>query len=152
MRVLILLCCFLLIHRTSASQSLPSPASDRPVYAPLPLRPLVVLLDSGQVIRRPLVGIDTTYYRAVRLKVARADLLEYGRTLSLLQVSQLQAELRRSRQQLLTSGKDFDALADINKQLAGLPLAKPLLVDPHTYIGVGIGAAALVALKLFLLH
>ena len=143
MRALFLLSCCLLAHLTSASQSLPTPTADRPS---------VVLLDSGTVLRRTLVGLDTTLYRAVRLKVQRVDLLEYGRSLSLLQTSQLQAELRRSRAQLLASNKDFDALAEVNKKLVALPLAKPLVFDRNTYIGAGIGAVALVALKLFLLH
>lgn len=143
MRVLFLLSCCLLIRLTSASQSLPAPTSDRPS---------IVLLDSGQTVHRVLVGVDTTIYRAIRLKVARVDLLEYSRTLSLLQVGQLQAELRRSRAELLSSGKDLDALADINKQLAALPLAKPLLIDPHTFVGVGVGVALVIALKLFILH
>lgn len=143
MRVLFLLSCCLLCRLTSASQSLPTPTYDRPS---------IVLLDSGQTVHRVLVGVDTTMYRAIRLKVARVDLLEYSRTLSQMQVGQLSAELRRSRAELVTSGKDLDALADINKQLAALPLAKPLIIDPHTFIGVGVGAALVIALKLFLLH
>ena len=145
MRALFLLSCCLLSPLANASfaQGLPRP---------LAARPPVVLLDSGTVLRRTLVGIDTTMYRAIRLKVERTELLEYGRSLSLLQVGQLQAELRRSRQQVLLGGKDFNALAEVNRKLAALPLAKPLVLDPHTYLGVGLGAALLVGLKLFLLH
>lgn len=144
MRTIFLLSCCLSLHLTSAhSQALPLPQTARPA---------VVLLDSGQTVRRVLVGLDTATYRAVRLKVERTDLLEYSRTLNLMQVAHLQTELRRTRAQLVSSGKDFDALANINKQLAALPLAKPLLFDPHTYIGVGAGVVLITALKLFLLH
>ena len=115
-----------------------------------PLRPLVVSLDSGQTIRRPLVGLDTAFYRAVRLKVDRVGLLEYGRTLDAAQVSQLQAELRRCRGQLDGAGADFAALATVNTHLAALPTRPPLLLDTRLYAGAGAGVV--LALLYSLLH
>lgn len=123
----------------------------RPATAQIaPLRPLVVSLDSGQTIRRPLIGLDTAFYRAVRLKVDRLPLLEYGRTLDAQQVSQLQAELRRCRGQVDAAGQDFATLATVNTHLAALPTARPLLLDAHTYQGAAAGAVGLLLLKLFL--
>ena len=135
-----LLWCCLCAHLTATSQTI------------APLRPLVVSLDSGQTIRRPLVGLDTAFYRAVRLKVDRVGLLEYGRTLDAAQVLQLQAELRRCRGQVDLGNHDFEALAAVNTKLAALPVRPPLLLDGRFYSGCGVGAVALLALKIFLLH
>ncbi|MDB5271461.1 MAG: hypothetical protein JWP58_4501 [Hymenobacter sp.] len=86
----------------------------------------------------------------MRLKVARAELLETGRALDAQQAAQLQAELRRCRGQMDGANQDFNALATVNKQLASLPLGRPLLLDGHTYQGAAAGAVALLLLKLFL--
>jgi len=115
-----------------------------------PLPPRVVTLDSGTVARRFYRCMDSTTYRQVRQQVAqlpglrqRVQLLEYDRGL----LQQSVAQQRAAGQQ---AGRDFGALAADTRALAAQPLARPLLLDPHTYQGAGAGVLALLALKLFL--
>lgn len=128
-----------------------------------PLRPLVVRLDSGTTVHRPLVGIDTAAYRSLRVSTALDQQQLADRAA---QLSQLRAILRhdslataRTAQELRSSRLDVQAahaaLAQqqtLTSKALALPLRPPLLLDGHFWTGTGFGAAAFVLLKVFVFH
>ncbi|WP_161599413.1 hypothetical protein [Hymenobacter nivis] len=136
------------------------PASSQPIA---PLRPLVVRLDSGTVVRRPLIGIDTTLYRSVRTDRALDQLLLANRAARVAVLEQVvrrdssaladrAAELRRCRGEGRARESDFTQLVATTARLQDLPTPRPFLLDAHTYQGAGLGALALLLVKIFVLH
>ncbi len=125
----------LLSPRASHSQSVP------------PVLPLVVTLDVGTVVHRPLIGLDTSYYRTVRLRVAqletmpaRVALLEHGEQLNSRSITQLQAALAACESHGARTRDEFSQLAQVNAVLAATPRRRPLLIEPRFYQGVFAGA------------
>ncbi|AMJ65049.1 hypothetical protein AXW84_06110 [Hymenobacter sp. PAMC 26628] len=120
----------------------------------------MVRLDSGTVVRRPLIGLDTALYRTVRLdrtldrlllanRLARVQVLEDVVHQDSVALAGRNDELRRCRLEGFAREVDYAKLAHQATQALALPTPKPLLLDPHTYEG---GAAAVVVvtlLKLF---
>lgn len=150
---LALLACLCLLTKTF-------PANSQPLR---PLRPLVVRLDSGTTIHRPLVGLDTAAYRSLRVSTAldQRQLAERAA-----QLTQLRAILRhdslatlRTADELRSTRLDVQAAnvalakqQTLTSKALALPLRPPLLLDSHFWTGTGLGAAAVLALKLFIFH
>lgn len=123
-----------------------------------PLRPLVVRLDSGTTTKRALVGLDTAAYRSLQVNTAldQRQLAERAQRLAQLRALMRHDSVATMRQadELRSTRQDNASLhAALLKQEAltsktlALPLRPPLLLDSHTLIGGGLGAAALVLLK-----
>jgi hypothetical protein len=121
----------------------------------------VVTLDSGTTVRRALIGLDPSTYQGLRraqfvdaqlLRVRAGRLQAMGRdSLLAAQTAAVQAEeLRRCRAGLAARDADFDQLAAAARQAAARPVARPVLLDPHTYQGAAAGAVLLLALRLLL--
>ncbi len=125
------------------------PASSQAV---VPLRPLIVTLDSGTVAARYYVAMDSATYRAVRARVADADRAEYDQQLRALQVAQLRAELSRCRGVGDAVNKSFDTLAHDTRALETGRPRPPLLLSPQFYKGIVGGAVLVEALRLFFFH
>ena len=120
-------------------------------------------LRPGDVVRAPLIGIDTATYESTRLYVAGAShlldvrasriaTLEHAQLLADSMNQAQAAELRQCRGEVVASASDYEKMrAAATAGLAVRP-RPPWLLDSHTYKGVGAGAAALVLLKLFVFH
>lgn len=143
--------CLCLFHRRANSQAL------------APIRPLVVTLDSGSTIRRPLIGLVPAAYQSIRL----------GRELDRQLLSGRAAEIAALRgviihdslmamstaREVLQLRLDLSALnGELTKQqfrtraALALPTARPLLLDPHTYKGALFGVVLLTVLRLLTMH
>jgi hypothetical protein len=121
----------------------------------------VVRLEVGEVVRRPLIGIDTATYRSTRQYVAAAGQLLGVRAARIAQLERstqladsttaaVLTELRRSKATAAANEADFQKLA--TRAVLGKPPAPPLLLDSHFYQGTLAGAVAAVLLKLFVFH
>lgn len=122
----------------------------------------MVRLEVGEVVRRPLIGIDTATYRTTRQYVAAAGQLLGVRAARIAQLERstqladstttaVLTELRRSKVTAAANEADFQKLVESTRAL-GKPPAPPLLLDPHFYQGTLAGAVAAVLLKLFVFH
>lgn len=140
--------------------SFPASSQPRPVA---PLRPLVVRLDSGSMAKRALVGIDTAAYRSLRVntaldqrqlaeRAAQIKQLNDLRRLDSLSTMRLADEAASTRRDNADLHKALRKQEAISSKALALPLRPPLLLDSHTYIGGGVTAILLAALKLFILH
>lgn len=120
-------------------------------------------LAAGDVVRAPLVGIDTATYESTRLYVANASQLLDARagriatleraSLTADSITQAQAaELRRCRGEVVASAADYDHMRQAARVALASPPRPPLLLDSHTYKGMGAGALLAVLLKVFLFH
>ena len=136
------------------------PASSQPIA---PLRPVVVRLETGDVARQPLIGLDTATYGGTRRYVAAAGQLLLVRADRIAQlersggladsVQTAQAdELRRCRAGQAIRDADIKRLAEASHSLLAVRPRPPWLLDSHTYKGAGLGAAALLLLKVFVFH
>jgi len=146
--LLLLLC--LLTHRGSSQ-------------AIAPLAPVVVRLNVGDVAQQPLIGLDTATYGGTRRYVAsagqlllvRADRiaqLERSNRLADSTTTAVVTELRRCQATAAANDADFKKLAAATNRALGKPPAPPLLLDSHTYKGVGAGVVLAVLLKVFVFH
>lgn len=115
-----------------------------------PLRPTVVRLEAGDVIREPLIGMDTaTYYGTRRYQAATAKLLAAGdvqgrkwRKLLLASDSTTaEAEREIARQRLVNAAqqKQFSQLQEVLDKALALPTEKSLFINPKFYGGVAVG-------------
>jgi hypothetical protein len=127
------------------------------------LRPLIVRLDSGTVVRRPLIGIDTATYQAVRLgqdsdqqlllvRAGRIAGLTAGRRADSLAYVRQGRELRASRLDIANLNGELTKSEVRNQKLLAQPLAKPWLLDPHFYQGTVLGVVVVTLLRLVVLH
>jgi hypothetical protein len=123
----------------------------------------VVRLEVGEVVRRPMIGLDTATYRSTRLYVAGASqllnvraeriaTLERSNLLADSTAAAALAELRRYQATAAANEADFQKLATSTRAVLGKPPAPPLLLDPHFYQGTLASAVAAVLLKLFVFH
>jgi hypothetical protein len=128
-----------------------------------PLRPLVVRLDSGTTTKRALIGIDTAAYRAIRVNTALDQRQLAARAQRIAQLRALMrhdsvATMRQADELRSTRADNASLHAALLKQetltsnALALPLRPPLLLDAHTYLGGGLGAAVLVLLKVLVFH
>lgn len=119
----------------------------------------VFRLDSGTVASRPLIGLDPATYATTRQYVSTAQQLLAVRAERVVQLERathladslslvVSAELRRCRQQAAASEAEFQVLAAQARQAVAQPVRPPLLLDGHFYKGCGVGAVALVVLRL----
>jgi len=124
---------------------------------------VVVQLATGDVVRQPLVGLDTATYRHTRQYVAAAGQLLLVRADRIAQLERsgrlcdslataTAAEVRRQRATAAGSEADFQKLAAQAQRALATPPRPPLLLDGHTYKGVGAGAVLAVLLKVFIFH
>lgn len=123
----------------------------------------MVRLDSGSVAKRPLVGIDTAAYRALRVSTAldQQQLAERAAQLSQLRAivrhdslatARTAKELRSSRLDVQAAHAALAQQQTLTSKALALPLRPPLLLDAHFYEGAGAAATLLALLKLFLVH
>jgi hypothetical protein len=123
----------------------------------------VVRLEVGDVAKRPLIGIDTATYRSTRQYVAaagqlllvRADritALERGAKLSDSVRTAYADELRRCRAGASATSADYERMRQAARVALASPPRPPLLLDGHTYKGVGLGGVLAVLLKVFVFH
>jgi len=140
--------------------SCPASSQPRPVA---PLAPRIVRLDSGAVAKRPLVGIDTAAWRAIRVNTALDQRQLADRAAQIKQLNDLRrldststmrladeaASTRRDNEQLHEALRKQEA---ISSKVLALPLRPPLLADTHTYIGGGAAVFLVALVKLFILH
>lgn len=136
------------------------PASSQPIA---PLRPVVVHLETGDVARQPLIGLDTATYGGTRRYVAAAGQLLLVRADRIAQLERAGrvadstttaalTELRRYQATAATNEAAFKKLATATNRALGKPPAPPLLLDPHFYQGTLAGVVGAVLLKLFVFH
>lgn len=129
----------------------------------VPLRPQVVRLDSGVVIKRNLVGIDPQAYESLRVNTALDQQQLAARAAQLAQLRDILRQdslvTQRSTGELSATRRDNAALSaalrrqeTLASKALALPLRPPLLLDAHTYIGCGASIALLGLLKLLILH
>lgn len=123
----------------------------------------MVRLDSGSVAKRPLVGIDTAAYRALRVSTAldQQQLAERAAQLTQLRAilrhdslatARTATELRSTRRDVQAAQAALAQQQTLTSKALALPLRPPLLLDGHFWTGTGVGATALVLLKLFVFH
>lgn len=136
-RLLLLVATSLLSHRASSQ-------------AVLPLRAVVVRLDSGVIAHQTYICMDSTTYRQTRQTVnavpglrQRVALLEYDRQL-------LEQQVAAARREGRSAHADFTAATAQARQLEALPVRPPLLLDSRVYTSAGAGIVA--TFLYFLLH
>lgn len=124
-----------------------------------PLKPIVVQLVPGDVVRERLVGVDSATYQAgrqARLLVPAADALQADlrreNTLVRQQLATTEAALLGCLRGQAASEADYHAMQQAASASRVSPARPPALVDSHTYAGAGAGALLVVLLKLFVLH
>lgn len=119
-----------------------------------PLRPLVVTLDSGTIVQRPLIGIVPSAYADIRLgqdSDARLLLVRADRLRKMGQVHRADSlalaicgrENRLSRLDVAALNGQLTKQEALTAKVLKLPVQKPFLLDPHTYKGMLLGALAL---------
>ena len=139
---------------------LTQPASSQAIAPP---HPMVVRLETGDIARQPLIGLDTATYGGTRRYVAaagqlllvRADriaqLERSGRLADSVQVAYA-AELRRCQAGRAATEADYERMRAAARVALASPPRPPWLLDSHTYKGVGAGAVLAVLLKVFIFH
>lgn len=136
------------------------PASSQPIA---PLRPVVVRLETGDVARQPLIGLDTATYGGTRryvtaagqLLLVRADriaqLERSGRLADSVQATQAD-ELRRCRAGQAATTADYEKMrAAATAGLAVRP-RPPWLLDPRTWKAGAVGTVLGLVLKAVISH
>lgn len=123
-------------------------------------RPLVVRLDSGMVVTRPLVGIDTAAYTSIRVTQAlnqAALALRARRILGLKAIIasdsadnlKQAAELAATRHDVAQLRQDVVAEQQRTQKALALPVQKPFFLDPNTYKGGLVALVAATLIKVF---
>ncbi len=121
--------------------------------------PIAVQLMPGDVVRERLIGLDSASYQAGRQALAlvpagdavQAD-LRHQAELAKQEIATLDTELRRSRAGQAAAEADADRMRAAARVVLASPPRPPLLLDSHTYKGVGAGAVLAVLLKVFVFH
>lgn len=118
----------------------------------------VYRLSAGDVVRAPLVGIDTATYRSTHAYVATASQLLLVRANRIAQLERsgrladsvqtaYAAELRRCQAGRAASDADYEKMRTAARVALASPPRPPLLLDSRTYKGMGAGAAIGLLLK-----
>jgi hypothetical protein len=123
----------------------------------------VYQLRAGDVVRGPLIGIDTATYRSTRQYVAAAGqlldvraqriaTLERSNLLADSTTATALAELRRCRAGAAATEADYERMRQAARVALASPPRPPLLFDSHFYQGTAVGVVAALLLKVFVFH
>lgn len=116
-------------------------------------------LSAGDVVRGPLIGLDTATYRSTSQYVASATqlldaragriaTLERARLLADSTTQAQAAELRRCRGEVVASAKDYEHMRSAARAVLAQQPRPPLLLDSHFYKGVATGGVLAGAIRL----
>ena len=120
---------------------------------------MVVKLLPGDIVREPLIGLDEATYQAGRRAVqlvpaadaVQADLRREA-ALAHQQLATTEQALRECRASRTATEADYQLAQKAVTVALASPPRPPWLLDSHTYKGAGLGAVAMVLLKLVIFH
>jgi hypothetical protein len=110
----------------------------------------IIQLVPGDVVRKPMVGIDTTTYSAIRayqeastslldLRANRITTLEHELTVAESASAVVVDELKQCRADNLKADAKYAKMTAHAEKALALPVRPPLLLDSRVYLGGGVG-------------